>query len=74
MDATATMTGIGAAPLHFTIPEVAARFRVCRRTIEREIARGLFPAPVKIGRLSRISEADIQMYLEKSRGGPPKPP
>lgn len=48
-----------------TIKEVAAHLRVCRRTIEREIASGRFSHPLKIGRSIRFSEADVRAYLAK---------
>jgi excisionase family DNA binding protein len=51
-----------------TVKEVAAHFRVCRRTIEREIASGRFPRPLKIGRSLRFAEADLRTYVAKLKG------
>ena len=56
-----------------TVKEVAARFRVCRRTIEREIAAGRFPAPIRIGRSLRFTEADLSAFEAKSKSETPKP-
>jgi excisionase family DNA binding protein len=50
-----------------TLKEVAAHLRVCRRTIEREIAAGRFPSPLKIGRCTRVAESDLHAYLERLR-------
>ncbi len=50
-----------------TCKEVAARLRVCRRTLEREIAAGRFPRPVRIGRSVRIAESDVQAYITSLR-------
>ena len=47
--------------------EVAARLTVSRRTLERLIAAGDFPAPLKIGRASRFHPRDIEVYLENLR-------
>jgi excisionase family DNA binding protein len=57
-----------------TVKEVAAHFRVCRRTIEREIAAGHFPRPLKIGRCSRFTESDLAAYEEKLRQDRSLPP
>jgi excisionase family DNA binding protein len=50
-----------------TIEEVAARLTICKRTVERLIAREEFAAPLKIGRASRFHPADVTRYLEKLR-------
>lgn len=55
------------APLVLTAAEVAARLTVSRRTLERLIASGEFPAPLKIGRSSRFHPADLAAFLEKLR-------
>jgi excisionase family DNA binding protein len=52
---------------YLTPKEVAARLRVCRRTIEREIASGRFPRPLKVGRCSRFTESDLAGYEQKLR-------
>lgn len=56
-----------------TVKEVAARFRVCRRTIEREIAARRFPAPIRIGRALRFRESDLVAFEEKSKSEPLTP-
>jgi excisionase family DNA binding protein len=48
-----------------TIEEVAERLTICKRTVERLIARQEFAAPLKIGRVSRFHPADVTRYLEK---------
>ena len=43
-------------PLTFLrLPEVMRRTAKCRSDIYRDIAKGIFPAPVKLGELSRSS-------------------
>lgn len=56
-----------------TLNEVADRLQVCRRTLEREIAAGNFPRPLKIGRSVRIPESDLQAYLTGLRAKVPQP-
>ena len=50
-------------PELITLEQAAERLTVCRRTIEREIARGRFPKPVRIGRATRISVAALRAYV-----------
>jgi excisionase family DNA binding protein len=57
---------------YLTYNEIAARLRVCRRTIEWEIARGHFPSPLKVGRCSRFTESDLLSYEQKLRENPSK--
>jgi excisionase family DNA binding protein len=40
---------------------------ISKRTLNRLIAGGTFPAPLKIGRASRIAREDIAGYLETLR-------
>jgi excisionase family DNA binding protein len=47
----------------FTLPRAAERLSISKRTLERLIASGAFPHPVKIGRSSRITRGDIAAYL-----------
>jgi prophage regulatory protein len=57
-----------------TLPQIATNLAISRRTLERLIAAGEFPAPVKIGRSSRVPQADLAAYLEKicvERGAKP---
>ena len=54
-----------------TLPEAAQMLSVSKRTLERQIAGGAFPSPMKIGRSVRVSLADISAYLlrlEQRRG------
>ena len=45
------------------LDETAARLRVSRRTVEREIARGRL-ALTKVGGSSFVRESEIQRYLK----------
>lgn len=47
------------------LTEVAMRLGISPRSLYREIARGHFPRPVKIGRSSRVLESDIDAYFAK---------
>lgn len=53
------------APL-LDVADVAARLRVCSRTVRRLIAAGALRAH-RVGRLIRISEEDLQRYLADRR-------
>ena len=48
-----------------TLPQAAGTLAISKRTLERLIARGVFPRPVKIGRASRVSHSDIESFLEQ---------
>lgn len=48
-----------------SIREVAQRLGICRRTLEREIIRGHFPRPLKIGKASRWEVGDVVGYIER---------
>jgi len=50
-----------------TIDQVASLLNVCRRTIQREIARGRFPQPAKIGRAVRFTLKDVETYAQSLR-------
>ena len=50
-----------------TLKEIARQFAVSRRTVEREIARGNFPRPIKIGHASRFEPDAVAAYLERNR-------
>jgi excisionase family DNA binding protein len=58
-------------PMHFpdhqlhTMPEAAARLRVCKRTLERLIAAKEFPAPLQIGGRRLVPVADVVAYVER---------
>ena len=59
-------TGGEARPL-LTLGEAALVLSVSKRTLERLIAGGVFPPPLKIGRSSRVPREDISTYLEQLR-------
>lgn len=50
-----------------TLAEAAQRLAISKRTLERLISAGQFPAPLKIGRSSRVSTEDVATYLAKLR-------
>jgi predicted DNA-binding transcriptional regulator AlpA len=52
-------------PWLLSIGEVAGRLRICRRTLEREINRGRFPRPLKIGKASRWEVGDVVSYIAR---------
>ena len=61
-------------PALLTLPQAAQDLSISKRTLERLIAAGDFPAPVKIGRSSRVPRTDLASYLEKiclQRGAKP---
>lgn len=47
-----------------TMRDLTKSLGVCRRTLEREIQRGRFPRPVKIGSASRWPVSDVAAYLQ----------
>ena len=51
----------------FTMQNAARKLSLSRRTLERLIASGTFPSPLKIGRSSRVMREDISNYLEQLR-------
>jgi excisionase family DNA binding protein len=51
----------------FTLPRAALKLSVSKRTLERLIASGAFPRPLKIGRASRVMRADVANYLDQLR-------
>ncbi len=48
-----------------TLQQAARWLAVSRRTLERLIAAGEFPYPLKIGRASRVLVQDVEAYLER---------
>jgi len=50
--------------LLLTVPDAAKRLGVCRRSLERLIADGVFPRPVKLGRSSRVPVTDVERFVE----------
>lgn len=63
----ATATDASEQPELLTIEQVAARLTICKRTVERLIAREEFAAPLKIGRASRFHPSDVTRFLERLR-------
>lgn len=57
----------GDGRLLLTLNQAALSLSVSKRTLERLIAGGAFPPPLKIGRSSRVSREDISNYLEQLR-------
>ena len=49
------------------LKEIAARLVVSKRSVWRLVASGDLVQPVKIGRLVRWFEADLQTYLDRKR-------
>jgi predicted DNA-binding transcriptional regulator AlpA len=43
-------------------------FGLSRRTIERDIAKGIFPKPMKIGGVARWREETVRSYLDRLEG------
>lgn len=50
-----------------TLPHAADTLAISKRTLERLIARGDFPRPIKIGRASRVLRNDVDSFLEQLR-------
>lgn len=51
-------------PELLTLQQAADRLTVCRRTLEREINRGRFPKPIRIGRAIRVPVHALRQYIE----------
>jgi len=47
------------------LDQAAQRISICRRTLYREVARGNFPPPLKIGRATRYRAEDVDDYLKR---------
>lgn len=57
----------GEGRLLITLNQAALALSISKRTLERLIAAGTFPLPLKIGRSSRVPCEDIVAYLEQLR-------
>jgi excisionase family DNA binding protein len=55
---------ISGLPQLLTLRQAAQLLAVSSRTLEREIQRGRFPRPRKIGRATRGLESDVRSYVE----------
>jgi len=51
-----------------SLAEVASRLSLSKRTIEREIARGRFPKPIKIGRRTLVRVTDLNAFVGGTSG------
>lgn len=47
-----------------TVREVAARMGVCGRQVQKLLASGRFPLPVRLGRSVRWREGDIALFID----------
>ena len=54
-------------PLLITLEQAAQRLAISRRTLERLMAAGEFPAPLKLGRSARVEVADVDAYCAQLR-------
>lgn len=54
-------------PLLITLEQAAQRLAISRRTLERLIAAGELPSPLKLGRASRFAVDDIDAYCAQLR-------
>ena len=52
------------AELTLEIEEVVALVGTCKRTIERLVARGQFPAPFYMGTCRKWRRRDIELFVE----------
>lgn len=48
-----------------TMDEAAGLLSISRRHLEREIAAGRFPRPLKIGRATRVPQTMLERYLSE---------
>jgi excisionase family DNA binding protein len=54
-------------PQLLTLKQAASHLAVSARTLEREIQRGRFPRPLKIGRSTRVELAAVLRYIDSLR-------
>jgi excisionase family DNA binding protein len=50
-----------------TLEQAASLLSVSKRTVMREIARGRFPKPAKVGRSTRVTMQDVETYAASLR-------
>lgn len=50
-----------------SLNDAAETLAVSKRTLQRLIASGGFPPPVKVGAASRIRVEDLERYIERQR-------
>lgn len=60
-----TVSSVPAAdlPQLLTLPQAAQRLAICRRTLERMVARGEFPRPLRIAGATRVPASDVQSFI-----------
>jgi excisionase family DNA binding protein len=54
-------------PLLITLEQAAQRLAISRRTLERLMAAGEFPSPLKLGRSARVEAKDVEAYCAQLR-------
>jgi len=54
-------------PRLLTLQQAAEHLAVSKRSLEREIQRGRFPRPLKIGRATRVELSAVLRYVESLR-------
>ncbi len=52
-------------PKLLTLQEAAHLLGICKRSLERLISRGEFPAPLRLGRAVRVPASWIDEYIKK---------
>jgi len=50
-----------------TLDSVADALAVSKRTLQRLIQAGEFPAPIKVGATTRVRLADVERYIERQQ-------
>jgi excisionase family DNA binding protein len=60
-------SAVAEAPLLITLEQAAQRLAISRRTLERLMAAGEFPAPLKLGRSARVEAKDVDAYCVQLR-------
>jgi excisionase family DNA binding protein len=58
------MNTLSSEPVLLTLKQTAERLAVSKRTLERQIALGRFPVPLKVGRTSRVPLDSLSNYLK----------
>ncbi len=53
-----------------TLREVAELINVCERTVMREVQKGRFPSPIKIGRQNRWDVEVIDSFIANATRSP----
>ena len=64
-ESTMSLVTLSGALQLLTLPEAAQRLGVSRRSLERLIAAGQFPRPLKVGGASRVLASDVSAYVSR---------